>query len=111
MARSLRTGPRDRDMKPDAKTRDLLKVWKGGGGGEVDYKITNRLSYGTSHKSLGHLQRPTYACIHHIVTFTDCSVQFMVCFRKLCFRFICNLHILFHAIHGVFQKTVFQIYL
>ena len=34
MARSLRTGPRDRDMKPDAKTRDLLKVWKGGGGGE-----------------------------------------------------------------------------
>ncbi|XP_076443450.1 phosphatidylinositol 3-kinase catalytic subunit type 3-like isoform X2 [Babylonia areolata] len=25
MARSLRTGPRDRDMKPDAKTRDLLK--------------------------------------------------------------------------------------
>ena len=59
MARSLRTGPRDRDMKPDAKTRDLLKVWKGGGGGEADYKITNRLSYGTSHKSLGHLQRPT----------------------------------------------------
>ena len=26
MARSLRTGPRDRDLKPDAKTRDLLKV-------------------------------------------------------------------------------------
>lgn len=26
MARSLRTGPADRDMKPDAKTRDILKV-------------------------------------------------------------------------------------
>ena len=26
MARSLRSGPRDRELKPDAKTRDLLKV-------------------------------------------------------------------------------------
>ena len=43
MARSLRTGPRDRDMKPDAKTRDLLKVWRGALGGAFDYQITNRL--------------------------------------------------------------------
>lgn len=26
MARSLRTGPTDRDLKPDARTRDTLKV-------------------------------------------------------------------------------------